>query len=323
MKEPLKVYEAFAGKGTFSEAFTDLNILHEIVGYCKIDPYASTAFTAIHNISEDLNGWDITKVNPNTLPDFDVFTHGSPCTSFSMAGKRDGADKNSGTQSSLIWYSVEIIKNKKPKYVLWENVSDVLSNKHIHNFEEYINELANIGYNSYFKVLIATDFGIPQKRKRIYVVSIRNDIDKGDFYFPLNNNDIKLSLKDVLEKDVDNKYYVSERCLNGIKNSEFVQKANQIQDIEKPCATILARDYKDPKIVIDKKGYRKLSPLEYFRLMDESDENFYKIKEALIHKFYNGKDRADSQLYKIAGNSIVKRVLVEYYKILFKDYMKQ
>ena len=145
MKEKLKVYEAFAGKGTFSEAFTELNIPHDIVGYCEIDKYASTAFAAIHNVSEDLNGWDITNINPHTLPDFDVFTHGSPCTSFSIAGKKDGGDEGSGTESSLMWYSVEIISVKKPKYICWENVSDVLNNKNKHNFDKYINQLDELG----------------------------------------------------------------------------------------------------------------------------------------------------------------------------------
>jgi DNA (cytosine-5)-methyltransferase 1 len=317
-----------------------------------------------------MNGWDITTINPNDLPDFDIFTHGSPCTSFSMAGKRDGADKNSGTASSLIWYSVEIIRHKLPKYVLWENVPDVLSDKHRHNFDEYINELNGLGYNSYYKIMVATDFGIPQKRKRIYVVSIRKDVDNGNFHFIDGLNDIitlndvleddaeppiysniyggfgeskprvhneysptirtakggghipSVKLKDILDNNVDNKYYVSEKCLNGIKNSNFAQKTQQIQDIDKPCATILARDYKDPKIV-NQDGYRKLTPLKCFRLMDETDENFYKVKNALIEKFYKGKDRADSQLYKIAGNSIVKRVLKSYIKILLKDYINQ
>ena len=390
MKEKLKVYEAFAGKGTFSEAFTELRIPHEIVGYCEIDEYASAAFAAVHNVSEELNGWDITAVNPNELPDFDVFTHGSPCTSFSRAGREDGGDKDSGTASSLMWYSVEIIRIKNPKYVLWENVPDVLSPKHIHNFNEYIDELNTLGYNSYYKIQNSLDFGIPQKRKRIYVVSIRKDIDNGEFYFPVvNTKDIKLEeileddveppiysniyggfgetsmrvhpnysptirtakggghipsvkLKDILVKNVPESYFIPEESTSRMVSSENdmntlmfdicqVKREGKAREYNDYSPTLTARDYKDPRIINDTvlnntkdepPRLRKLIPLECFRLMDETDENFYKIKNALLHKFYKGKDRADTQLYKIAGNSIVKRVLVEYYKVLFKEYIE-
>ena len=361
MKESLKVYEAFAGKGTFSEAFTELNISHEIVGYCEIDPYASTAFAAIHNVSEDLNGWDITTVNPNILPDFDVFTHGSPCTSFSRAGREDGGDKDSGTESSLMWCSVEIIRIKNPKYVLWENVPDVLSPKHKHNFDEYIDELNTLGYNSYYKIQNSLDFGIPQKRKRIYVVSIRKDIDTGDFYFPIpNTSDIKLSdITDGIENPVIVEDFYANRDIReydgyaptirstrtGLKVYNKTLKDILESDVEPPIYSNIYGGFGETKARVhenysptirtakggghipsvkikETNNMRKLTPLECFRLMDETDENFYKIKNALIQKFYKGKDRANTQLYKIAGNSIVKRVLIEYYKVLFKDYIK-
>lgn len=226
MKEKLKVYEAFAGKGTFSEAFTELNIQHEIVGYCEKDKYASTAFAVIHNVSEDLNGWDITDVNPNNLPDFDVFTHGSPCTSFSIAGKKDGGDEGSGTESSLIWYSVEIISVKKPRYICWENVSDVLNDKNKHNFDKYINRLNELGYNSYWKVQNSLDFGIPQKRKRIYVYSIRQDIDTHEFEFaePQLFNPLETILEDNPSLDL----YLDDAHLEKVRETAIIGE-NYIQ----------------------------------------------------------------------------------------------
>ena len=281
------------------------------------------------------------------MPDFDIFTHGSPCTSFSRAGKEDGADKNSGTESSLIWYSIEIIKQKKPKYVLWENVSDVLSDKHIHNFNEYINELNELGYNSYYKVINALDYGIPQTRKRIYVVSVSKDIDNNDFYFPVKSEMPIVSLLDILEADAElpilhniyggfgetkprifNEYSPTIRTSKGGGHIPSVKlKPCIVEDFYKNRDVRVYENY-SPTLratrtglkVINGDTIRKLTPLECFRLMDESDENFYKVKNALLEKFYKGKDRADSQLYKIAGNSIVKRVLVEYMRILFKDY---
>lgn len=370
----------------------ELDIPLEIVGYCEIDEYASTAFSTIHNISEDMNDWDITTVNPNSLPNFDVFTHGSPCTSFSRAGKEEGGDKGSGTESSLIWCSVEIITMKKPKYILWENVKAVLNKKHIHNFDEYINTLNNLGYNSYWNVANALEFGIPQNRERIYVFSIRKDVDDGCFNFlntAQSNNQLpdileadaeppiyhniyggfgetkarvfpeysptirtskggghipSVKLKDIMEDNVDKKYMLSEKMLSYIKNKEIKSKENKNYNfkvainepdgiLQSPIRAqgdkpVVIEDY-SPTLrsertglkVVNGDNVRYLTPLECWRLMDETDENFYKVKNALNNKFYKGKDRSDSQMYKIAGNAIVKRILVEYYKSLFKDYI--
>lgn len=114
IKEKLKIYEAFAGKGTFSSAMKELNIPIEIVGYCEIDEYASTAFSAIHNIDEDLNDWDITNVNPDNLPEFDVFTHGTPCTGFSRAGKEEGEIKGQAQNQVSCGTVWELFQKRNP-----------------------------------------------------------------------------------------------------------------------------------------------------------------------------------------------------------------
>lgn len=172
----------------------------------------------IHDVDPSLNLGDITQVDIEKLPtDVGLLSHGSPCQSFSAAGKQDGGDKGSGTRSSLMWNSVEIIKHCKPKLVIWENVKNVLSPKHKHNFEQYINELDVIGYNSYYKVLNAKDYGIPQNRERIYVISIRKDIDNGKFKFP-EPRPLKNKLKDLLEDNVDNKYYLSDKMIRYISS---------------------------------------------------------------------------------------------------------
>ena len=109
---------------------------YKLLNYCEIDKYASKSYSAIHNVSENLNLGDICSINIESLPiGFTLLTHGSPCTSFSNAGLQLGGDRGSGTPSSLMWNSVEIIRYCKPKFVLWENVSNVLSPKHKHNFE--------------------------------------------------------------------------------------------------------------------------------------------------------------------------------------------
>ena len=137
----------------------------------------------------------------------DIITHGSPCQDFSMAGLQAGGDIGTGTRSSLMWNSVAIIEHVKPRYVLWENVKNVLSKKHRHNFDKYLKSLEKLGYNNYYQVLNAKDYGVPQNRERIYVVSIKKDIDKGTFKFP-EKEKLNIRLKDILQSDVDEKYFL-------------------------------------------------------------------------------------------------------------------
>ena len=164
-----------------------------------------------------------------------------------MAGLQAGGDIGTGTRSSLMWNSVAIIEHVKPKYVVWENVKNVLSKKHKHNFDKYLKSLEDLGYNNYYQVLNAKDFGIPQNRERIYVISIRKDIDKGTFTFP-EKEPLKLKLKDLLEDSVDEKFYLKDSQVMRIKNSTYLQNQRRIQKKEW-CDTLCARDWKDPKCV--------------------------------------------------------------------------
>ena len=146
-----------------------------------------------------------------------------------------------------MWNSVAIIEHVNPKYVIWENVKNVLSKKHKPNFEKYLNLLESFGYNNYYKVLNAKDYGIPQNRERIYVVSIRKDIDNKNFYFP-EKEPLNLKLQDLLEKEVEEKFYLKDSQVERIRNSSFMQEKRRLQD-KNFCDTILARDWKDPKCV--------------------------------------------------------------------------
>ena len=209
----LKYLSLFSGIGAPEKALKNLGIEYELIGFSEIDKYAIKSYCAIHNVSEELNLGDITKIDIKSLPkDIDFITHGSPCTDLSLAGKEAGADKGSGTRSSLMWNSVEIFKHCKPKIILWENVKNLLSKKHKHNFDAYIEDLNNLGYVSYYKVLNAKDFGIPQNRERVFTISIRNDINK-EFKFP-EPFDNGIRLKDLLEKEVDEKYYINTEKAN-------------------------------------------------------------------------------------------------------------
>lgn len=247
-KEKLKILSLFTGIGAFEKALKNLKIEYELIGFSDIDKYAIKSYCAIHNVDERLNLGDITKIQREQLPRFiDMITHGSPCQDFSIAGKQAGAEKNSGTRSSLMWNTVDIVEWCLPKYVIWENVKNLLSKKHKHNFDSYIEIMNKLGYNSYYQVLNAKDYGVPQNRERVYTISIRKDIDDKSFKFP-EKEKLKLRLKDVLEDVVSEKYYLKDYQIENILNSTFIQNQRRIQNKDY-CDTLCARDWKDPKCV--------------------------------------------------------------------------
>lgn len=285
----------------------------ELVNFSEIDKDAIKSYCAIHNVEAIKNLGDIEQIKKEELSKkgITLITHGSPCVAFSKAGRQEGGDKGSGTPSSLMWYSVEIIRYVSPKFVIWENVSNVLSSKHKHNFEEYIKELDEIGYFSYYAVLNAKDYNTPQNRNRIFVISIRKDIDKG-FYFP-DKVPLNIKLKDILEQDVDKKYYLTQKQIDIIRNSTYSQNKRRIQ-VKDYCATLCARDWKDVKCIEDSKGIRKFTPREYWRIQGFKDSDFEKAQKEGI---------SNSSLYKQAGNSIAYNILLEIFKILRKEYPEE
>lgn len=125
---------------------------YNLVNFCENDKYATKSYCAVHGVNESLNLGDITQVDISSLPtNIDLITSGSPCQSFSISGKQHGGVKGSGTRSSLLWNSVEIIKYCKPKFVIWENVKNVLSKKHRPVFNDYMRTMKENGYNTYYQ----------------------------------------------------------------------------------------------------------------------------------------------------------------------------
>jgi DNA (cytosine-5)-methyltransferase 1 len=238
----IKILELFGGIGACSKALERIGIEYEIADYVEIDKYAVASFNAIHDTNyqpQDITQWD-------KDIDVDLIMHGSPCQDFSLAGKQAGGDKDSGTRSSLMYETIRIVEKLKPKYVIWENVKNLISKKHIHNFNAYIETLNELGYKSYYKVLNAKDYGIPQNRERVFTISIREDMNEDglimvdDFTFP-PKQELKLKLKDMLEDNVDEKYYLSDIAINKIKKHK-----NKIIENENPneSSTIHAGYYK-------------------------------------------------------------------------------
>ena len=238
----IKILELFGGIGAASKALERLGFEYEIADYVEIDKYAVKSFNAMHNTNfepQDICKWD-------KDIDVDLIMHGSPCQDFSVAGKQAGGDEGSGTRSSLMYETIRIVEKLKPKYVIWENVKNLLSKKHRHNFDAYLETMTELGYKSYYQVLNAKDYGIPQNRERVFTISIRNDMDKG-FEFP-QKQELKLRLKDLVEDNVDEKYFLDDEQINKIITSSFVQEKKRIQEKDY-CDTLLARDWKDPKCI--------------------------------------------------------------------------
>lgn len=205
----LKLFSLFSGIGGPEKALKRLGIEYDLVGYSEIDKYASRSYSAVHEEPEIKNYWDITKINEKELPDFDFMTWGFPCQDISIAGKQAGIRE--GTRSGLYYDGLRILKEKKPKYSLIENVKALTSKKFADTFESILQDLDEAGYNNYWQVLDAKDYGIPQHRERVFIVSIRKDIDQ-EFTFP-KKEELRLKLKDLLDEEVDEKYYLSDRMI--------------------------------------------------------------------------------------------------------------
>ena len=324
----LRVLSLFSGIGAFEMALRNIEIDYELVNFCENDKYAIKSYCAIHGVDENLNLGDITKISIENLPkDIDLITHGSPCQDFSVAGLQRGGDEGSETRSSLMWNTVEIIKHCKPKYVIWENVKNVLSKKHKHNFDKYLKTLELLGYTNYWKVLNAKDYGVPQNRERVFVVSILGEHKPYEFPKPIK---LEKRLKDILEIEIDDKYYLSEKVQKRFKQTKSDNGENSIIGTTAPefrtigqrdlvyskegiMGTLVATDYKQPKQILETiqgdTSIRKLTPRECFRLMGLNDKDIDKIQMTKI---------SDTQQYKLAGNSIVVPVLEEIFKNLFK-----
>lgn len=222
MKNKIRVFEAFAGYGSQSMALRRLGIDFEVIGISEIDKYAIQAYMAVHG--DTPNYGDISKIDWSSVPDFDFLTYSFPCTDISAAGQQKGLAEGSGTRSSLLWECRKAIEAKRPKYLLMENVKNLVSKKFNPYLKEWIIFLEGQGYSNYTKVLNAKDFGVPQNRERVFMVSILGEVS---FHFPKPFT-LEKRLRDVLEKDVDESFYLSEKVVNTLlaRNEKNKAKGN-------------------------------------------------------------------------------------------------
>ena len=185
---------------------------YELVAWSEIDKYAIQAHNALYPQWADRNLGDVMKVDWAKVPDFDLLIFSSPCQDFSNAGLQKGGEEGSGTRSSLLWEFRKPVLIKKPKYFLLENVKSLISRKFFPIFRKLTSELESYGYTNYWQVLNAKDYGVPQNRERIFLVSILNG--DGIYHFP-KPFELDRFLIDVLEPEVDEKYYISDQAIQG------------------------------------------------------------------------------------------------------------
>lgn len=255
----LKVLELFGGYGSQVLALENLGIEFES-DLCEIDKYAIQAYNQLHG--ETFNWGDICSIDEKQLPYYDLITYSSPCQDFSVAGKQAGGDKGSGTRSSLLWECERIIRAVKPKYLLMENVKALTSKKFMPLFREWLRTLENMGYQNWWKVLNAKDYGVPQNRERVFVVSI---LGGGNYQFP---EPIPLTkrLKDILEQNVDEKYYLSDKIcerfhykkvgqdiVGSTLGKECTRKGQRdvVYGTEHKIGALASTDYKQPKQILE------------------------------------------------------------------------
>ena len=275
-KNKIKVGSDFSGVGAFNQALKRLGADYEEIFACDMDKYARQTF--IHNYGKPK--YYPTNVYEREIPSksLDIYMTSPPCQAFSLAGKRLGKEDKRGI---LFFNSYEFIQINKPRYFIFENVKGLLSDDEGKTFQEWVNMLGgksvngvpiifpyedSVPYHLYWKVLNAKDYGVPQNRERVFLIGIRDDEDN-NFRFPLEETLTK-RLKDVLETDVDEKYFLSDKMINVLSHHK-----NPIIDNQTPekNATIHAgyfkmegRDQKYLKIGTwrtheDGKGFREVS----------------------------------------------------------------
>lgn len=213
MTMKLRVFTSFSGYDSQLMALRDIGANYECVGWSEIDRWAIKAHNAVFPELSGRNYGDITKIDWNAVPDFDLFTYSFPCTDISIAGEQKGFDEDSGTRSSLLWECRRPIAAKRPKFLLMENVKALVSEKYRPLFLKWESWLRSLGYVNYTEILNAKDYGVPQNRERVFMLSILN----GCWYEFPHPVRLEKRLKDVLELEVDEKYFLNERGINYVK----------------------------------------------------------------------------------------------------------
>lgn len=387
IKKPIRLIELFAGVGSQAMALRDLGANFEHHRVIEIDSFAIKSYNAIHGTS--FEPIDITQIHGDNLGITErdryeyIMTYSFPCQDLSKAGKQKGMSKDSGTRSGLLWEVERLLKelnetDSLPQVLLMENVPDVIGTKNTKDFNEWYSFLESIGYQSYYKLLNAKNYGVPQNRNRCFMISILGNYS---YMFP-DSVLLEKRLRDVLEPEVDERYYISDEvakkfadkcdisktirtsgrgsldrhswdvvqigncvptqtrdnpnqgriyasegispslnCMEGGNRQPMIIPENTVKGyaeaypgngvyinrphqkrgvVQKDMIQTLKTSCTDVATIDKNLRIRKFTPLECWRLMGFSDEDFRKAKKV----------NSNTQLYKQAGNSIVRQVLM-------------
>ena len=230
--KPIRLIELFAGVGSQAMALRDLGIPLEHWRVCEFDKYAITSYNAIHGT--DFEPSDICQLHAEDLGIADtdkylyIMTYSFPCQDLSKAGKGKGMARGGNTRSGLLWEVERLLDEcgELPQLLLMENVPDVVGTSNVKHFAEWVQKLESMGYYNKWEILNAKDYGIPQNRERCFMVSLQ-----GDYYYDFPKPvPLELRLKDMLEDDVPESYYISDAQVEKIINSTFSVTANSIYD---------------------------------------------------------------------------------------------
>lgn len=287
-EELINTYTEYPTREEMARQLTEINLGYD---FQKNKPYNWYRF--VNSKSKELEKYwlanklsrnlgDISKIDKLEYADF--WTISFCCQDISNAGKMKGFKLGSNTRSSLLWDNIKLLKqavdsNNAPKYVMFENVKNLVSKKFMSDFNDLLDVLNELGYNTYWKVLNAKDYGVPQNRERVFAISIRKDIDDGKFEFP-QPFDNGVRLKDVLEDHVDKKYYLSKDIQNRLIITDKTLTKNVI-GTTKPSfrtigqrdlvysensimGTLVATDYKQPKQILETNRCVKVGDLNYY-----------------------------------------------------------
>ena len=340
----IKVFTAFSGYDSQCLALERLkdyskDFDYDLIGWSEIDDVAIRAHDALFPEFADKNYGDISQIDWQKVPDFDLFTYSSPCQDWSASGLRRGGEEGTGTRSSLLWECRKTIEIKRPDYCIMENVTGLLTKRFLPYLEKWIEELSEFGYDSWYTTLQAQDFGIPQTRPRMFLVSIKKELHR-DFSFPSPIGKCP-HLYEYLDKDEDveewtfrkdwrrehylelNPTHIAELesnpdkyALGGYDVVPCGVYCHASDAFNRPpfrdCARTLKALSTEAGIIYKKNGQwfmRLFTPRECFRLMGLTSEEYECVADAVGYK----------KIPKLAGNSICVNVLFHIFRKMFVD----
>jgi DNA-cytosine methyltransferase len=322
----LRLVSLFSGYGTQELALKYSNIDYVNIANCDILKSANIAYDSLHT-TELGNLGDITKIDEKEFPECDFLTYSFPCQDISISGKQQGIKK--GTRSGLLYEVERIVEHNKPKFLLMENVKNLISKSHIESFEEYISKLNKLGYGNSWIVLNGADFGCPQNRERVFMMSVLNESSESVRKKLYSINKIERSgghtvpMRPFLEKNVDSELYIDAPITESVSKMKTTCKlvarrddvkydqGRRIYSIDScsPCLTTSG----SPQIMLDNGKFRKISAREGYRFMG--------LKDCDIDKLLTTK-LSTNQHVSLAGNSICVPVMSAIFDKFFVDYKK-